>query len=446
MDTRNLLLAGLALAGLLGACRDPQQGEADEPRAGGTTTLDDRTSSAFSQPAPGLSDSELQRHRRGDAAFSATFVAPPAAVNPGLGPLFNHTSCGACHLRDGRGLAMFSTGQQGSPLLLRVSLPGRDATTGGPLAVPGLGTQLQDHATFGATAEVAPSLRWLEEEGHYGDGEAYALRRPRFDLQTPDGSPLSSELQTSARVPPPVFGLGLLEAIPESELLAHADPEDLDGDGISGRANYVWDAQSSRRVLGRFGWKANNPTLRQQAAGAYANDMGVTSTLFPGDGDEVELEDDVLDDTTFYTQSLGVPARAPHPSSERDRGEALFRSAGCVDCHRETLRTGQHRLAFLSEQTLHPYTDLLLHDLGEGLADGRPDFEASGTEWRTSPLWGLGLTQTVLPEATFLHDGRARTLAEAILWHGGEAEAARETFRNLSAPERAALLDFLRAL
>jgi CxxC motif-containing protein (DUF1111 family) len=251
---------------------------------------------------------------------------------------------------------------------------------------------------------------------------------------------------TSLRLPPPVFGLGLLEAVEVPTLRALEDAHDRNGDGISGRLNEVWDVQAGALAPGRFGLKANSPNLLQQSAEAYFNDMGITSPLFREPDGTHELSQETLEAAVFYSQSLAVPARTTVDDAEVQHGEELFRSAGCGHCHRETLETGDHPVPELSRQRIHPYTDLLLHDLGPGLADGRPDGVADGQEWRTAPLWGLGLTQTVLPYASYLHDGRARTLEEAILWHGGEAERSRERFRTLSAEERAALVKFLSSL
>ncbi|MCA9610347.1 MAG: c-type cytochrome, partial [Myxococcales bacterium] len=223
-------------------------------------------------------------------------------------------------------------------------------------------------------------------------------------------------------------------------------PDDADGDGISGRVNRVWNPRVGAMTVGRFGWKANTADLAAQTAGAYLNDMGVSSQYAPDDDGSWELADDVVADTTFYVQTLAVPA--PHDLGGADvaRGERAFRQMGCDGCHTPTLETGPHEIGALAGQRFHPYTDLLLHDMGEGLADGRPDFEATGREWRTPPLWGLGLTRTVSDHERLLHDGRARGVAEAVLWHGGEAEASREAFRTASAADREALLAFLRSL
>jgi len=431
------------------ACEPAGDGEPAEdlPRAGGDTTVFDRTSNAFAFPAPNLGAPELERHLRGDALFDATFVLPPAKLNPGLGPLFNNDGCVRCHVGDGRGVAAVGHGPLGSLLLVRVSLlHGTEEAPGGPIPAGAFGTQIQDHAVFGVQAEADVSLDWSEERGSYADGEPFSLRRPTLTLTRPDGLALPEGLLTSPRAPQPVFGLGLLEAVAERDVLALADPDDADGDGVSGRPNRVWDVQSGEARLGRFGWKANTPTLLQQSAAAFANDMGVTTPLFPEPDGGTELDREKLYDVAFYTQTLAVPARVGQREPAVRAGERLFRELGCASCHVETLRTDGHAMSALADQTIHPYTDLLLHDMGPGLADGRPDFLASGTEWRTPPLWGLGLTQTVQAGSTFLHDGRARTLDEAILWHGGEAAAASERFRQLPAVSRAALLAFLRSL
>ncbi|WP_036484829.1 di-heme oxidoredictase family protein [Myxosarcina sp. GI1] len=423
--------------------------------AGGETTVANRTSSAYEQPSAGLTEDNFARHREGDIAFEAVFVTPPAQVNPGLGPLFNNTSCVACHIRNGRGLP--EKGQ----ILVRVS-DTRDwniDTTVDPQqynlessakadnapAVPGLGTQIQDYAVYGGTPEAKVAINWQETTGKYGDGTKYTLRSPVAKVTLPNGDSLPSNVQTSLRLPPPVFGLGLIEALPESEIERLADPEDLNKDGISGRPNRVWNVEKQTTTLGKFSWKANNPTLKQQTASAYVNDMGVTNSLFPNEDGLMEIDEKTLDDATFYAQTLAVPARTMQDKPEVKRGEKLFQ-AQCATCHVATLQTGNYEVTELSNQTIHPYTDLLLHDMGAELADNRPDFLATGTEWRTPPLWGIGLTQTVLPYSGFLHDGRARTFEEAILWHGGEAKASREAFRKMNKSDREALVWFLRSL
>jgi CxxC motif-containing protein (DUF1111 family) len=432
------------------------------PFSGGDTTVENRTSKGFGQPAPNLSKRELDLHVEGDRAFEATFVTSPAPIHAGLGPLFNNASCVACHVGDGRGMP-----ERGS-LLVRVSLPlqaGRNArhgsifetragkslaeasvSLGNAPPVPGLGTQIQDRAVYGLQPKADVAVEWREETGTYGDGTGYRLRSPQLKITLPDGKPLPTEVLTSLRLPPPVFGRGLLEAIPEREILALAQTQAKANDGISGKPNHVWDVRQKKLVVGRFGLKANNPNLFQQNAAAYVNDMGVTNPLFPGKDGTPEIDLKTLKAVTFYTQTLAVPGRTLMNDPAIKKGERLFQQANCAACHVGALKTGDHPVKAIAHQIIHPYTDLLLHDLGEGLADGRPDFEATGREWRTAPLWGLGLTQTVLPYSGYLHDGRARTLEESILWHGGEAEQSKEMFRRMARTDRAALVQFLNSL
>jgi CxxC motif-containing protein (DUF1111 family) len=432
------IIAGIVLSILLG--RQVWQ-PATPPLAGGATTVFNRSSRGFSLPAPNLSPAQLEQHLAGDGDFDAVFVTAPALVNAGLGPRFNNASCNGCHLNDGRGMP--NIGQS----LVRVSLPqGQSQVAGGAVPVPGIGTQIRTSAIYGQPPDAIVAIQWQEQGGKYGDGTPYRLRSPRLEIARPDGQPLPPGMLTSLRVPPPIFGRGLLEAIPESTILSLADPQDQNQDGVSGRANFVWDLQTQTTTLGRFGLKANAPTLLQQTAAAYVNDMGVTNPLFPDQDGSKDIDRQTLDNATFYTQTLAVPARTLLDDPLVQQGEHLFTQANCAACHLPTLQTGNHPIKALANQTIHPYTDMLLHDLGAGLADDRPDFAASGSEWRTSPLWGLGLTQTVLPYSGYLHDGRARTLEEAILWHGGEAERAKETFKTLSAQDRQALLKFLNSL
>jgi CxxC motif-containing protein (DUF1111 family) len=304
-------------------------------------------------------------------------------------------------------------------------------------------------------------VTYVDVPGAYGDGEPYTLRRPVYEFVDLGYGPLDAEIMVSPRTAPFVFGLGLLAALDESTVLSRADPDDADGDGISGRANRVWDRREQRVALGRFGWKANQPSIEQQTAGAFLGDIGLTSPLFAEEnctpaqaecqaapnGGEPEVDQNKIDAVTFYGRFLAVPARRDVSDAEALRGEALFASLGCAQCHVDTLVTGTVADApALSEQRIHPYTDLLLHDMGPELADDRPDFEADGREWRTPPLWGIGLIETVNRHTLLLHDGRARGFAEAILWHGGEGEAAREAFRTLPREDRAALVRFLESL
>lgn len=407
-------------------------------------TVFDASSNAFKRPVPGLSDEDFARHAAGDEQFDAKFVTAPAPINPGLGPLFNNVSCDSCHLKEGRGSPVLNDPARGGSqlLVLLQAVNGEPEVPNGTVPVPGLGFQVLDQAVQGAAPNATAALTWVEEPGTFGDGTPYSLRKPVITVTMPDGKALPANVNAAPRQPPPVYGLGLLEAVPEGDILALATAPGK----IPGRANIVWSRIQGKAVLGRFGRKAQKPSIREQAAQAFARDIGVTNELFPDGGAAPELTNDAVDDTAFYLTTIGVPARRGVDDPAVVRGEARFHDFGCVGCHVTQMKTGPHAVASLSEQTIRPYSDLLLHDLGEGLADGRQEFGASGSEWRTAALWGIGLAQTVHPYASFLHDGRARTLDEAILWHGGQAKAARETFRTATAKERAELLTFLRSL
>ena len=447
-------IAGITLSAFL---HSPAHSQSPILMAGGDTTIHNRTSQAYTLPAPNLDEYWADRHAVGDLAFEASFVTPPANVNPGLGPLFNGTSCVGCHINNGRGLP--EKGQR----VVRVSqltaanedvpFPSDHfyaaeavAPTGNAPPVAGIGNQLQEQGVYGYAPEGVVEVEWQEQPGTYGDGTTYQLRSPQLRLSRLDGTSLPEGVVFSNRIPPPVFGAGLLEAVPESDVLQRADPDDADHDGISGRPNWVWDVIQQTEALGRFGWKANTPTLLQQSASAYVNDMGVTNPLFPAEDGTEDIDMDILKVAAIYVQTLAVPARTLLDDPQVQRGERLFSDANCAACHVAELSTGAHEISALENQTIHAYTDLLLHDMGPALADGRPDFQADGNEWRTFPLWGVGLAQTVLPYSGYLHDGRARTLEEAILWHGGEAEASKEAFRTMSEGDRAALVRFLRSL
>lgn len=401
--------------------------------------IQDESSRAYGHPLPNLSPQQTVQFAWGDAAFNAVFVRS-GQLNPGLGPRFNNTSCAGCHVGDGRGLPIFGDVAKHSQGLLRVSLPGSQP-------VPGIGFQFKDQAVLGADPHGTIRVKWVEIKGQYADGSPYRLRKPKVIVTLANGKPLPAQVQTSLRIAPPSFGRGWLEAVPQAEILAQADPDDQNHDGISGRPNWVKD-HSGKTRLGRFGLKANIADLLEQTAAAYLNDMGLGNPVFPDESGKVEISQETLDAAVFYTQTLAVPARRNPRDPQVKQGEAVFAQMGCQSCHIPRFVTGNdHPIAALRNQEIHPYSDLLLHDMGKGLADGRPDGEASGQEWRTPPLWGIGLTRTVLGgEEAYLHDGRARTLEEAILWHGGEAEAAKEAFRTAPKDLREALLAFLRSL
>ena len=454
-----LVVSLLAAALLIAAC-----GGADEPlvaESGGETTAFASNRDAFALSARNLDNEQRRTFEVGDSFFTQNWVTAPASTEArdGLGPTFNAQACSSCHVRDGRAPPPANADDPERGLLLRLSVPGA-GPHGEPLGDPVYGTQLQDRAILGVPPEGAIRISYEEIAGAYPDGERFSLRKPRYSVADAAFGPLSGDLLISPRIAPAVFGMGLLEAIPEADILARADPADADGDGISGRPNLVWDAARGEHVLGRFGWKANAPNVRQQAAGAFLGDIGITSSLFPDqncpppqtecaaapDGGNPEVPDERLDKVAFYVQTLAVPAMRNLDDERVIEGSRTFAALGCGACHVPRHVTGEHAIDALSGQVIFPYTDLLLHDMGEGLADGRPDFEADGREWRTPPLWGIGLVETVNGHTMFLHDGRARSLEEAILWHGGEAAAALEAFMALPKEQREALLRFLESL
>lgn len=429
-------MRGFLLVLVLTACGDNLAGEEQQ---GGDNTVYDRSAGAFLHPTPGLDAQQQEEHLLGRGPFAFHWTPPQ------LGPLFNHDSCVACHAENGRGLSQIAPGVTGSQALIRCSLvAGTPSVPGGPVPVPELGTQLQDHATFGLP-EVTATLSWVEMPVTLGDGEVVMVRRPDLVVVRANGDALPPDTRLSYRQAPPLIGLGMLEAIPDETLAALADPDDADGDGISGKVQQSWDNTTQSTRVGRFGHKGSATRLIEQAAGAFANDMGLTNQIFPEPDGSRDVSDLQLAQVGFHIATLAVPAAGPR-SAEAQQGRRLFDDFGCASCHVPTLETGDSAIPQLAHQVIHPYTDLLLHDVGDLLTDTRQDFLAEGVEWRTPPLWGIGLAQVVAPDATFLHDGRARTLAEAILWHGGEAQAAREAFRTASRRDRDALVAFLSTL
>jgi len=442
---------------------DKSTSESPTTPAGGELTVSDTSANAFSRPAPNLDDAGLLLHKMGRGEFARRFSPAGATSSPGLGPIFNADACIACHPRHGRGRAVDEQGRATDDILLRLSIPGTISSTSGPVPVSGWGIQVQTDAVAGVSPEARVAIAYQEVEGEYADGTRYSLREPTYRMERPYLSRPADAL-LSPRVAPPLHGLGLLEAIPEDRLAELADPSDADGDGISGKLNRVWNAKLQRTEAGRFGWKATNPSLRQQTASAYHQDIGVTSGARPaessadqnqydGYNDEPEITSAQLDATVFFLKTLAVPARRDTDDPAVQRGKQLFMDpvsdggAGCAACHTPTHKTAADaEPSQVAGQTIHPYTDLLLHDMGPALADDRPVFEAGGQEWRTPPLWGIGLTEAVSGHTEMLHDGRARSIAEAILWHGGEAEGSREVFRAMPREDREALLRVLRSL
>jgi CxxC motif-containing protein (DUF1111 family) len=458
---------GAALAAslmILTACSRSSVDTAEllDPNSGGATTIHEVNRNAFSQPAANLDVQRRGEFFIGNAFFNSAWIVAPAtaAARDGLGPLFNARSCDQCHNNDGRGAPPLKADEKPIALVFQFATP-TPGSNNEPGNDPHYGSNFNPFAIGNIPAEGNVRTQWREIEGKFADGQTYTLLAPTYTFEELAYRELSSTTKFSPRVAPSVFGVGLLEAIPEAQIMERTDPDDTNNDGISGRANRVWDHLANKAVIGRFGWKSNQPDIAHQTAGAFSQEIGMTTSLRPEpnctniqiecldapDGGSPEISDEIFGRIVEYQRMLAVPARRRLDSPQVQEGAELFASAGCAACHRPTFTTGDVPSApWLSKQTIHPFTDMLVHDMGPDLADDRPDFEASGTEWRTPPLWGIGLQQAVNGHTRFLHDGRARDLNEAILWHGGEAQSAREIYRKMSKIEREALLEFLNSL
>nr|WP_300298033.1 di-heme oxidoredictase family protein [Ferrovibrio sp.] len=451
---------------------------ADERRPGGDATVTKPlNSSVFSHPSANMRFERQLDFKIGDGIFRKLWASSPSSTtsSDGLGPLYNARSCQSCHLKDGRGRPP-AEGEAAGSMFLRLSIlpqgqADRQALESFIRAVtpePTYGTQLQTFSVQGLLAEGRMEIRYSDVKVEFADGETVMLRKPDYSIADLNYGPLHPQTMISPRVTPQMIGLGLLEMIPEADILRHADPEDGNHDGIAGLPNRVWSHAHGKPMLGRFGWKSGAATVADQTAEAFAGDLGLSTPLLPkasrgectvtqrdclnaptgDDPDEgVEVPRQMFDLTVFYARNLAVPARRKPDDPAVRRGQALFAVAGCASCHipsHQTAADAAHPEQ--SEQTIWPYTDLLLHDMGEGLADNRPESRASGRHWRTAPLWGIGLTRTVSGHDFLLHDGRARGVLEAILWHGGEAQPARDRVAGMNRQERADLLAFINSL
>ncbi|MCW9042890.1 MAG: c-type cytochrome [Pseudopelagicola sp.] len=427
----------------------------------GAASHDDSGKTAFTHALPTLNDAQILDFLSGRGIFRKIWVGAPSSTkaSDGLGPLYNARSCLACHPGNGRGHipedGEKGGGHRGAALMLKLS------------GAPAYGAQLQTNSLSGLPAEARLDVTYRQETVTLRGGETVVLHRPRYRVSALGYGPWPEGALYSPRLAPPLPGLGLIEAIPAADILAAEDPDDTDGDGISGRARRVMSHEYGVEMLGRFGRKAAMATVRAQTADAFFHDIGISSPLLPdawgdcraaqtpcrdrphGDGDVRGFEIDAkgLDLVTLYTSSLALPTRPDAAAPEVLRGKTVFHETGCAACHRPAYVT--HRLkddAARSFQLIWPYSDFLLHDMGEGLADHRPEDGAGGREWKTPPLWGLGATRAVAGQERYLHDGRARSLLEAILWHGGEAKPARDRVVELPPDERAALIRFLQSL
>ena len=469
LRTRILSVFSAAALAIVGLARGNP--ETDASLSAGSFTLRRFDQAAYSEPATVLNVKQRQAFMVGRNVFNRKWAAVVSLNGDwGLGPTFNAAQCSECHVRDGRGNLPSRRDEQLLSVLVRLSIPGQDEH-GGPKPHPNYGDQFQNRALQGQNvdfafarqpvpAEAELYMDWEDRPIVFADGEQVVLRQPRLRIESLNFGPLDLDVMTSVRIAQPLIGLGLLDAVPEDVILALVQRQkEL---GLDGHVNYVWDAINGRVALGRYGWKANQPSLKQQSAAAAIGDMGVASNLFPDQncppvqdicrrelpGNVPEIVNHELDALEFWLRGLAVPARRQALDPQVQRGEQLFSQAQCALCHLPEMKTAPAfpPLPQLANQTFHAYTDLLLHDMGDALADGRPDFRAGPRDWRTPALWGLGLSQTVNGSTAMLHDGRARNPTEAILWHGGEAEPAREIFRNMPKADREALLKFLESI
>ena len=480
-----LLVLGLTAAAL-GAglaitepTTDFSKAEAYETNQGGAGTYRDTMNvNAFSSPSTNMSLENRLLFSIGNGFFKRTWVTAPSSTTSadGLGPLYNARACQRCHLKDGRGHPPAANWPDDNAvsMFLRLSVEPHDdaerelleSGRANVIPDPVYGGQLQDFAVPGMAGEGHMVITHHEIPVELAGGEVVHLRAPTYEVADLAYGDMDPTVMLSPRVAPPMIGLGLLEAIDPADIEANEDPDDADGDGISGRANQVWSEELGDVTLGRFGWKAGEPFLNQQNSHAFAGDVGLSTPLSPyawgdcteaqedclaapdgNDPDGLEAPSDVMEHILFYTRNLAVPMRRDVDDPTVLAGKELFYETGCIGCHRPkyvtmTLPDQPEQ----SHQLIWPYTDMLLHDMGDGLADARPEGQASGSEWRTPALWGIGLTETVSGHTYFLHDGRARNLTEAILWHGGEAQAASDRFAAMSPDERAALIAFLESL
>ncbi|MBX9407650.1 c-type cytochrome [Pseudomonas baetica] len=475
MPSLPLRLSALFLALGLSACDDAPRftkAEPGEARSGGAATVRKTDQNAFSLPSANLPPSRRVDFSVGNSFFRSPWVIAPSTTTArdGLGPLFNTNACQNCHIKDGRGHPPTPQANNAVSMLVRLSIPNTPELAKvieqvGVVPEPVYGGQLQDMAVPGMVPEGKVRVEYTPVPVRFKDGTEVELRKPELRITQLGYGPMHPDTRFSARIAPPMIGLGLLEAIPEEAILANATAQAKEKNGINGRPNQVWDDVLQKTVIGRFGWKAGQPTLNQQNVHAFAGDMGLTTSMRPfddcteaqtackqapngnGPDGEPEVSDNILRLVLFYSRNLAVPARRGVSDTQVLAGKNLFYQAGCQSCHTPKYTTAANAAEpELANQVIRPYSDLLLHDMGDGLADNRTEFQASGRDWRTPPLWGIGLTQAVSGHTQFLHDGRARNLLEAVLWHGGEAQAAQQQVLSFNAEQRTALLAFLNSL
>jgi CxxC motif-containing protein (DUF1111 family) len=468
--------------------------EAPDPlgeKTGGVTTVYATGKNAFSFPLANLDDPGRTRFVIGNSFFKRNWVEAPASTTArdGLGPHFIARSCAGCHVLDGRGAPPDWKNTLGAEpegtvaLLMRLSVAGAPDPKAGVRPDPVYGDQFNNAAIQGVKPEGRVEMRQRAIHGRFADGTRYTLQQPIYTLTDLAYGPFAHGLMVSPRIAPQIAGIGLLEAIPEAEILRNAREQAAAPGPIKGQPNRVWDVFANEERIGRFGWKANVATIAHQTAAAFHGDIGITSNAFPqetctptqkdclaaphGGGktsgrDGIvpaslasarapEIDDETLEHVVFYQATLAPAARRNVNNAEVLRGQALFAQAQCATCHRPSYVTAEGPFPRLTSpalkgQRIWPYTDLLLHDMGPDLADGRPDFQASGSQWKTPPLWGIGLIKDVNGHQRLLHDGRANGVLEAILWHGGEAQTSKEQVLKMKPGDRQALVKFVESL
>ena len=453
----------------------------EEAKPGGDTSVSYKPFPSFELPAANLPLKDRPLFYAGKALAHQPWVKAPTVTDArdGLGPLYNARTCLMCHTKGGKGFIPATNKIPIMGTLVRVSKPGFDKIKG-VIPHPVYGDQIQGQSTSLAhqlrhsqipgsiTHDVAPEayvyINWQTKIFTYPDQREVTLRKPELDFRNLGYGPLGEDTLFSLRVAPSIHGMGLLELIAQKDLDKLSDPEDKNHDGVSGRSNFVWDIEQQKTVAGRFGLKANKATLKMQVAGAFANDVGISNSLFPqqpcsqqqiacnqltngNNKNGVEISDHLLNLVTDFNRNLAPVIRRNFNHKEVNQGREIFYQVGCQTCHQPDFKTqDSNEFPHLAKQHIWPYSDLLLHDMGPALADGRPDFLATGSEWRTAPLWGVGLQEAVNGSKALLHDGRAETIEEAILWHGGEANRARNNFIARNKEERDSLIKFINSL
>ena len=446
-------------------------------KPGGEGSVEKQAFWSFNQPMATLNSVEKSEFYTGRALAQQPWVKAPSSTTSrhGLGPLYNARTCMACHINGGRGLLPEDGKVRLTQGIVRLSVPGTHPMLG-VVPEPTYGDQLQTQSTALAhqlslsdypEGEVRPEayiyIDWQEQGFSYPDGSQASLRKPNLRFENLGYGELDPTTLISFRNAPALHGSGLLEQVSDTDLLRNVELQRA-LPHVSGRVNRVWNPETQKNEIGRIGWKANKPSVKVQTAAAFQSDVGITNSIFPhqpcesgqlnchnqingNDRDGFEVSDVLLDKVVYFVQHIGVPKSRNNQSSEVLAGKKLFSDTGCVNCHRPSYVTQKNnQFPHLSEQEIWPYTDLLLHDMGEALADNRPDFLASGREWRTPPLWGVGLSKAVNGSGLLLHDGRARSVEEAILWHGGEATSAQGKFIKLSKTERENIIKFVESL